>query len=55
MSSNRPTPPEPEPMSRRRQFAQAYTLARRTDARLPLWIAGAHAVLTTCLRRTTTE
>jgi F0F1-type ATP synthase assembly protein I len=39
MSSTRPT--APEPLSRRQQFAQAYTLARRTDSRLPLWIAGA--------------
>jgi hypothetical protein len=44
MPSNRPTPAEPETLSRRKQFAQAYTLARRTDTRLPLWIAGAFVV-----------
>ena len=35
------TPIAPEKMSRRKQFAQTYKMARKTDKALPWWILGA--------------
>ena len=35
------TPIAPEKMSRRKQFAQTYKMARKTDRALPWWILGA--------------
>ena len=35
------TPAEPEKLSRRQQFAQTYQMAKRSDPRLGLWVAGA--------------
>jgi hypothetical protein len=40
MSSSRPTPPEPEKQGRVKQFAETYRMAKRSDPRLGLWIAG---------------
>ncbi|MBO0843841.1 MAG: DUF4191 domain-containing protein [Nocardioides sp.] len=36
-----PKPAEPESLSRRQQFAQTYTMAKRTDPAITRWIAGA--------------
>jgi Domain of unknown function (DUF4191) len=36
-----PTPTEPEKLSRRKQFAQTYTMAKRSDKALGRWVAGA--------------
>jgi uncharacterized protein DUF4191 len=36
-----PTPAEPDKLSRRQQFAQTYQMAKRSDPRLGLWVAGA--------------
>jgi F0F1-type ATP synthase assembly protein I len=44
MSSSRPTLPEPEKQGRIKQFAETYRMAKRSDPRLGLWIAGAFVV-----------
>jgi hypothetical protein len=38
--ASRPTPPEPEQLSRRQQFVQTYQMASKTDPRLGAWVAG---------------
>jgi hypothetical protein len=44
MSSSRPTLPEPEKQGRIKQFAETYRMARKSDPRLGLWIAGSFVV-----------
>jgi Domain of unknown function (DUF4191) len=44
MSSSRPTLPEPEKQGRIKQFAETYRMAKRSDPRLGLWIAGSFVV-----------
>jgi hypothetical protein len=41
MSVSRPTPPEPEKQGRIKQLAETYRMAKRSDPKLGLWIAGA--------------
>jgi hypothetical protein len=36
-----PTPAEPDKLSRRQQFAQTYTMAKRSDKAIGRWVAGA--------------